>query len=237
MLNLFMIRVSIFSFLVFSAISLFSQSKEQHRSLGDFTSIEMRGSIDVVYVPSDKYDIVIHSESPDDVVTDVREKKLYIYIKNGKSLAWKEIRSIGKKYTAYVYVPILNEIEASGSGNIVLEGVLKSDDLSILTAGSGNVTGQVNVESLKLKSAGSGNFRLRGNVVEAAISSSGSGNIQCFDLYTENCTISKSGSGNTQLTVAKSLKASISGSGNMYYRGTPNTVSCTSVGSGKIKKV
>ena len=88
-----------------------------------------------------------------------------------------------------------------------------------------------------MKSAGSGNFRLRGNVVEAAISSSGSGNIQCFDLYTENCTISKSGSGNTQLTVAKSLKASISGSGNMYYRGTPNTVSCTSVGSGKIKKV
>ena len=232
-----MIRVSIFSFFLFSAISLFSQSKEQHRNLGDFTSIEMRGSIDVFYVPSEKYDIVIHSESPDDVFTEVREKKLHIYIKNGKSLAWNEIISIGKKYTAYVYVPTLHEIEASGSGNIVLEGVLKSDNLSIATAGSGNVTGQLNVESLKLKSAGSGNFRLRGNVVEAVISSSGSGNIQSFDLFIENCNISKSGSGNTQLTVARSLNASISGSGNMNYRGTPSTVNCKSAGSGKIKKV
>jgi hypothetical protein len=237
MLNLFMIRVSIVSFLIFSTISLFSQTTEQHRDLGDFTSIEMSGSIDVVYVPSEKYDIVIHSEFPDDVLTELRDKKLIIHTKNGKSLAWNEIRSIGKKYKVYVYVPTLNEIEASGSGNILLNGILKSDNLSILTAGSGNVTGQLNVESLKLKSAGSGNFRLSGNVVEASISSSGSGNIQSFDLYIENCAISKSGSGNTQITVSKSLKASISGSGNMNYRGTPNTVSCTSAGSGKIKKV
>ncbi len=232
-----MIKATIFSFFVFSTISLFSQSKEEHRNLGNFNSIEMSGSIDVVYVPSEKYDIVIHSEFPDDVVTEVRDKKLYIHTKNGKSLAWNEIRSIGKKYTAYVYLPTLNEIEATGSGNIVLDGILKSENLSVLTAGSGNVTGQVNVESLKLKSAGSGNFRLRGNAVEAAISSSGSGNIQSFDLYIENCTISKSGSGNTQLTIVKSLNASISGSGNMNYRGTPSTVSCTSAGSGKIKKV
>ena len=232
-----MIRCGIISFLIFFSISLFSQSNEQHRSLGDFKSIETKGSVDIVYVPSEKYDVIISSEFSDDIITEVREKKLYIYTKTGKKLPWNEMRSIGKKYTVYIYAPTLNEIEASGSGNLLFDGVLKSDTLSILTAGSGNVSGQVNVESLKLKSAGSGNFRISGNAVEASISSSGSGNIQSFDMFIENCHISKSGSGNTQLTVVKSLIASISGSGNLIYRGTPITLSCTSSGSGKIKKV
>jgi hypothetical protein len=144
---------------------------------------------------------------------------------------------MGKKYTAYFYAPTLEEIDASGSGNLTIDGVLKSDELSIIASGSGNCSGQLNVESLRLKSAGSGNFRLKGNVVDADILSSGSGNIQSLDLYVEHCKILKSGSGNTQITVAKSLDASISGSGNLSYKGDPISVSCSSSGSGKIKKI
>ena len=232
-----MIRVAFFSFLIFSTFSLYSQSNEQRRDVGPFRSIEIKGSIDVFIVPADKYGVVIHSAFQDHVVTVVRENKLYVYTKNGKSIAWNEIRSVGKKYTAYIYTPTLEGIEASGSGNLVIEGVLKSDNLSILTAGSGNFSGQLNIENLTLKSAGSGNFRLKGNIVNADISSSGSGNIQSFELFVENCTISKSGSGNTQITTVKSLNASISGSGNLNYKGTPVSVSCSSSGTGKIKKV
>ena len=232
-----MVRVIFFSFLIFFTVSLHSQSNEQSREIGSFTSIDIKGSIDIFIVPSDNHKVVIHSASPDDIVTEIRENKLYVYTKNGKSLAWNEMRSIGKKYAAYVYAPSLEGIEASGSGNLTIEGVLKADNLLFSIAGSGNVTGQLNVETLKLRSAGSGNFRLKGNIVNADISSSGSGNIQSFDLFIENCTLSKSGSGNTQITAVKSLNASISGSGNLNYKGTPINVSCTSSGSGKIKKV
>lgn len=232
-----MFKLTFFSFFIFSTISLFSQSNKQQRDVGPFKSIEIKGSIDVFIVPSDSHGIVIHSEFQDDVVTEVRENKLHVYLKNGKSMAWNEIRSIGKRYIAYIYTPTLEGIEATGSGNLVIEGILKSDNLSILTAGSGNFSGQLNVDKLKLKSAGSGNFRFKGNIVDADISSSGSGNIQSFDLFVENCTISKSGSGNTQITAVKSLNASISGSGNLNYRGTPVSISCSSSGTGKIKKI
>ena len=234
---IFMIRLVFFSFLIFYTVSLYSQPNEQRREVGSFTSIDIKGSIDIVIVPSDNYKVIIHSSSPDDIVTEIKENKLYVYTKKGKSLAWNEMRSIGKKYAAYIYAPSLAGIEASGSGNLSIEGVLKADNLSFSIAGSGNVAGQLNVETLKLKSAGSGNFRLKGNIVNADISSSGSGNIQAFDLFVDNCTISKSGSGNTQITAVKSLNASISGSGNLNYKGSPINVSSSSSGTGKIKKV
>ena len=77
------------------------------------------------------------------------------------------MNSVGKKYVVYVYAPFLEEIESMGSGNVVIDGILKSDSLAIKIAGSGNFSGQLNVESLTLKSMGSGNFRLRGNVMNA----------------------------------------------------------------------
>jgi len=232
-----MARRMLFFILMISSILSFSQSNDQHRDIGIFNSISVKGSADVVYIPSEKYAVVIHSQNPDDIITELNGSKILVFVKKQKSLVWSEMNSVGKKYVVYVYAPFLKEIESMGSGNIVIDGILKSDSLEIKIAGSGNFSGQLNVETFSLKSMGSGNFRLSGNVMNATISSSGSGNIQSFDLLIDKCTLSKSGSGNTQLSVVNSLLGSISGSGNITYKGNPSIVSCASSGSGKVKKV
>ena len=232
-----MARGMFFFILMISCIFSFSQSNDQIRDVGIFNAVLVKGSADIVYIPSEKYTVVIRSQHSDDIITELKGNKLLIFFKKQKSLAWSEMNSVGKKYVVYVYAPFLEEIESMGSGNVVIDGILKSDSLAIKIAGSGNFSGQLNVESLTLKSMGSGNFRLRGNVMNANISSSGSGNLQGFDLLIDKCTLSKSGSGNTQLSVVNSLLGSISGSGNMTYKGNPPIVSYASSGSGKVKKV
>jgi hypothetical protein len=87
-----------------------------------------------------------------------------------------------------------------------------------------------------MENTGSSNMRLSGSVEKANIRSSGSGNLQSFDLMVDDCSISKSGSGNAQITVNRSLTASISGSGNLTYKGSPKILASSSAGLGKIKK-
>ena len=229
-------RILILALFYFISVTALGQKKILTRNLNNFNAIEIKGSIDIVYAPSTRYSLEIKGEYPEDITTEIKGSELIIYHKKGKNWFSNEWNTVGKGYVVVVHAPSLNKIKLSGSGNFSIEGLLKSDQLKVNIDGSGNLTGKINVGLLNLESNGSSNIRLSGNVQKAILESYGSGNFQSFDLIIDDCTISKMGSGNSQISVNHSLTASISGSGNLTYKGTPSDVNAATSGSGKIKK-
>ena len=63
---------------------------------------------------------------------------------------------------------------------------------------------------------------------------SGSGDLKCSDLQSENTIIGVSGSGNARVFASVSLKARVSGSGDIYYRGNPSSPEIHTSGSGSV---
>lgn len=107
--------------------------------------------------------------------------------------------------------------------------------MSIAISGSGNITANnIKVKNLALEISGSGDFKATGEAQTFTGSISGSGNIKAVDLKTEKANISISGSGSAKVWVTNSLKAHISGSGSVLYKGTPANVIPDISGTGSV---
>jgi hypothetical protein len=139
--------------------------------------------------------------------------------------------------TIYTHSRNLNNVHVQGSGEIYLRGEVNAKNFNLNISGSGNVrTDSVLCENLQANISGSGNAQLTGAAKESAFMVSGSGNINAYDflVLSSKCTVS--GSGNIKAYSIGHLDASIYGSGNITYKGIPESVNSFVSGSGKIKQ-
>ena len=90
------------------------------------------------------------------------------------------------------------------------------------------------VEEVSAAVSGSGDIELSGksNSLEAAVA--GSGDIKAYELKVEKAELKISGSGTIQSSVEKELRARISGSGNIKYKGMPRIEDIKISGSGNV---
>lgn len=155
-----------------------------------------------------------------------------------KDQMWKikfeeRVRNMSQ-FNIYITVPDLEEINVSGSGDIVGRGTFKTNgNLDIIVSGSGNIEMDLACADLKSRVSGSGDIELSGQCEEADLSISGSGSIGGNDFNCKNASVLISGSGDVKLNVESYLDVSISGSGDVTYGGRPKVKSRIS-GSGEI---
>lgn len=136
----------------------------------------------------------------------------------------------------YITLTSLDKVVIAGSGDIKGEGAFPGlDNLELIIAGSGNMDFDLDSKNLRLVISGSGNFDLSGQSETLDIVVAGSGNIRAFDLETDRAEFQMAGSGGAKLSVANYLKATITGSGSVIYRGTPQT-DIRITGSGEVKR-
>jgi len=83
---------------------------------------------------------------------------------------------------------------------------------------------------------GVGNVKLsNGNVSDLELSLSGVGNIDAENYQVENITIKQSGVGDSKVWATSSLSGTLSGVGDIHYKGSP-AVNVKVSGIGKVKK-
>jgi len=97
----------------------------------------------------------------------------------------------------------------------------------------------INIFMPDLKSialSGAGNIRIiAGSATDLQISLSGAGNINAQDFQVQNITINHSGVGNARIWAVSSLNGTLSGVGNISYKGNP-TVNINRTGVGTVKQ-
>lgn len=184
------------------------------RAVVDFYNISVSGSTNVFITQGTNFDVKV--KAYENIVpyleTKVQNGTLFIGFKANSNVS-------NDNSEVHITMPSLNSVSVSGSGNITSTG-------SFL--GSGN---------FKATISGSGNIVLEGGTANNyQINISGSGSVKSFGMVSKQAVVSLTGSGNAELTVLQDLNATINGSGNVYYKGSPATVTSKITGSGQIIK-
>jgi hypothetical protein len=210
------------------------QLKKENRQVGQFTKVGSSGSWDVMIAYGSENSVQVEGDENllPYIETKVENNKLSIQSKKNSNIRSKN------KIVVYVILPTLTGVYLSGSGDMIGKGNFSTDDrLSLAVSGSGNIKLEINnAKSVDCSIAGSGKIQVSGKSETLLTSISGSGSVDAYSLYTNEVTARISGSGNAKVFANKLVDASISGSGNVHYKGAPESVQKKTAGSGRVVK-
>ena len=205
------------------------------RSVGEYDAIGLSGWFDVDLVAGKEGEIKLEGESNllEYIKTEVKNGKLSIKVEKGYNLkpsSWDD----GIRIT--VPIQSIDAVALSGSGDIVGKTTIKTDDFQTAMSGSGDITLAIEASSIDASMSGSGDITLNGRTTDFEATISGSGDIKAYGLEADNVNATVSGSADIKVTANKMLKARVSGSGDISYRGNPDKVDTKASGSGDISK-
>ncbi len=200
------------------------------RQVGSFDQVGVAGSFDVFLVKGDegKIDIKVEENLLPYLVTKVDNGKLKIKWKSGVNIRTHKTTQVT------VYFKNINGVALSGSGDIESKDMIKSDDLSVAVAGSGDIQLEIETNDLNVAVSGSGDIKLSGSTKKIIAAVAGSGDIDAYGLKSDSAELKISGSGGMTITVQNEINARISGSGNIKYNGNPKIEDIKISGSGHV---
>jgi hypothetical protein len=218
--------------MIFMAIAASAQEKET-RKVDNFSGISLGVAGELYLTQGQGYSVVLEGDR--DLLEDIET-----FERNGVLVIRKDnwMSSTNKRVKVYVTMPEVESLNVSGSGHIIAQGAVKSDEMELNVSGSGKlILENLTAEELDCSISGSGNISLEGmGAKECDLSISGSGRYDGTGLEVGEMVVSISGSGNCRCNVVKDLEARVSGSGDVYYTGNPNIDARVS-GSGKVRKL
>jgi hypothetical protein len=130
----------------------------------------------------------------------------------------------------------LNQIEASGLGNIESKK-LETENLTILISGGARVSiDDLQATTLSLEISGLGEVSADGKVQEQHIDISGAGSYNAPNLASQTASVVISGSGTAIIWVSDRLDLELSGLGRVHYYGSP-VLNTEITGSGVLKNL
>lgn len=195
----------------------------------EFYAIGIDGRYMVEVVADDNKSYVIDGRPTDlaNVIATVDKGRLTIRTAPNKSLEGE--------VTVKISANGLEGIRLNGDGRVKAEnGTLHSETCTFMLAGSGEMDlAMSNIERVKCVISGSGEILLSGDCKELDVLLSGSGNLVAEDLEANEAKIKLIGSGECQIQVKDQLNATVTGSGNVHYKGDPQVEERIS-GSGKV---
>jgi len=125
-------------------------------------------------------------------------------------------------------------ISVSGSGSVISENEIRSENLETGVSGSGSIDLRVNTTEIASTISGSGSTLLRGKATNHTTVVDGSGRVAAFDLETNHSKVTIEGSGIAEVFATDDLDAVISGSGMILYKGNPAHLTQEVTGSGGV---
>ena len=204
---------------------------EENRKVGDFTAIDLKGSMDVHVVvgKTRSVRVVANDDIIEKLLTEVDGDTLVIKLKGRYS-------NVGKM-DVYVTVKNLEEAYVKGSGDMDIKGSIKSKKFEAAVKGSGNlILENVKANDLELDIMGSGDMRVSGSCDDLDLDIMGSGDLKASKVKCETAKVAIMGSGDANIYASKSLNASIMGSGDINYYGKPAKLRRRVMGSGDINE-
>ena len=224
------------------------------RQLSGFNGVDVQGPIDIFIDSANSYAVQVsdYGNLVDHILTLKKDSVLKVRY---------DVCVNNSDAKINLYMPVLHVIKLRGSSDIVVQGIFKpskstlimlegSGDLSfdgfsskvmkISLLGSGDIDLNITdtLETLLINSTGSGDVTVKGKYVEnLKFVSTGSGDLDASGLPAQNVKIVANGSGDMKVNAQGTISASVYGSGDLYYKGSPSAVKINHLGSGEIRKI
>ncbi|MFB0904613.1 MAG: head GIN domain-containing protein [Nonlabens sp.] len=203
-------------------------------STSGYDKISGKNNIDITIVKGKEGTITVEAESNimEHLEIEVKDNRLEIVIEDGYHINTR------KRIKVTVPVEKISGLSMAGSGDITSNIKLKSRELYISVAGSGDINVAVASERLHVSVSGSGEVKVSGRTEHLEATVAGSGGIAGFNLKAKHVDASIDGSGDISVfCMGGELQASIVGSGDLRYKGTTSRVKKSIMGSGDITKM
>jgi hypothetical protein len=204
---------------------------QESRTVSNFNGIVANGAFDlsISQISNTGVDLFGDSNVLPIITTAVNNNVLTISTQNDQCY------STSKNIEVTITTPEIYSVALNGAGKIDAYN-LNTDVLLFETNGSATISSSFDVKRLQTIINGSGNANFSGTADLANFSISGTGSILASTVETDSCEISITGVGDVRISVNKYLEVTISGSGNVYYSGDPETIKQYITGTGQLIK-
>jgi len=216
--------------------AVFSQSESdprQSRQVTGFHAVDISGGIDL-YLSNGPESVAVSASSSsvrDLIQTEVENGILHIF------MAKKGNYGIGSNHLkAFVSVPELTSLAASGGSDVFLQNAITAGDLQIRLSGGSDLKGKLNATHLAIWQSGGSDVSLSGNVQNLQVEASGGSDLSGYDLITDYASLNASGGCDSHLTVNKELRIVASGGSDVSYKGQGVVREIKSSGSSSVTR-
>jgi hypothetical protein len=200
----------------------------EEREVPVFDQIHLKGSGKVILTRAAIHNVQIKTD--DNIMPYIQTK-----VENGRLVISHERKNLRPTVlTIYISAANLEGVSIAGSGDITGNEEFNSDRFYADIAGSGDISVIVSAEHLESNISGSGSIYLSGSTNSYDATITGSGDVDAFELQATESSVVITGSGNCRVNVSDLLRAKITGSGDVLYKGHPE-MSKSITGSGKVK--
>ena len=182
------------------------------RNVKNFYSVNVSGSSKVFITQGNTFDVQVkaYENLLPSLMTTVEDGTLKIAYKQNTN-----IRNDNSEIT--ITMPSLTGLTLQGDGSINTKGqFIGAENFVINASGSGTIS---------MENGSANNLRITLN---------SSSTVKTFGFPVQRAEVTISGSGNAEINVAKTLNGTISGSGNIYYKGAAESITTKITGSGQV---
>ena len=205
----------------------------EKRTTAGYDEINVSGFFDVVLVSGKEGAISIQGEANllQYVKVEVDGNVLKIYTEKNVNI------STSKSIVLTVPFEQISFVSLSGSGDLKSKNTIVGSKFAAKLSGSGDLTLDVKTTDFEANLSGSGDVALTGSSDNFVSKISGSGDVDAADLVSKTANLTISGSGDMKVNCTQSLYARVSGSGDIAYKGNPESKDTKVSGSGEISKM
>lgn len=129
----------------------------------------------------------------------------------------------------------LKKIENHGMGSIKSDDTLRSEEMSLINEGMGELHLNVITNTLNIRSEGQGDISLAGKTEEMDLQNKGMGEVTAYGLEANKVNCSNNGMGTVKVHANETLTATLEGMGNIYFKGSPSKKDLSADGMGDIE--
>jgi hypothetical protein len=207
------------------------------REIPGFKSIELEDHINLYLTQGPVFEVKVQAGKHlhMNIATEVRDSVLHIENKNRCN--W--VRSPKKRINVYVTLPYLHSIRNNGVGSIYFENEFVQDTIRTRISNSGDMHIRVNVGYLITSVHGNGDLFAEGKAIENYNYTNGTNFVHLEDLTVQSYIFIETYSvGHCYINapVNGPIVATMWRSGNIYYKGTPTSITLYRNGKGDLIK-
>ncbi len=199
-----------------------NSDKTENRNVKDFNGIKVSTGIDLYITMGNQKEVKIVADDDiiDNIVTEVKDGTLHIYMEKTDWFNWGRINETRK---AYVTVKQLERIDASSGSDVRSENALKGDKLDIEASSGSDVYLDVVYKNVSLKTSSGSDAKLTGKAKYFSASASSGSDIVARDFETEKCQVKASSGSDATVNVSDELTAKASSGADIRYYGNPKS--------------
>ena len=195
--------------------------KTEIRQVSNFNGIKVSTGIDLYITmgTAEEVKIVADDDIIDDLITEVKDGTLRIYMKQSNN--WFNWNSGNQTRKAYVTVKELQEINASSGSDVNSENTLTGENLKVGASSGSDVTLDIHYKNFSLDASSGSDAKISGKTKNFEAEASSGSDIKAQDLESSICRVSVSSGSDATVNVTSELYAKASSGADVLYYGNP----------------